>query len=441
MTLVKQSDTILQNVGTRVPGMSTIQIAYPDVSVIAYVGDVAQPMFDANGDPIDAAITNNDGYYEFWIEEGDYTLRFTASGTDLGEQDYSLFNPLTGFKSPRNYGAVIDGSTNDRTAVVDTFSGGGMISMPDGDYYLSATVVPAAADTSVSIGAGTTFINSTLDLRNLIPIIGAYPAVGFDVVYKDVTTDFDEYVHVVGSSRFLKASSAGSVSVAYYGNGHSSVTGASVFGANFGCYVTAAGARGVACELDSHVTVAGTEAYSLALVAVGSFNSTAALVVSNNTAAGFNDVVVYDDNGGVGLTTGSLHKMTSGTVNRIFEFGSITATTSEMELPSFIVGPTVSGATGVVRIDASAAATPTIKSTGSATNSSLLIQGKGTGGVNLVDGGAATKFRINTTGIGFYGTTPVAKPSVTGSRGGNAALASLLTAGANMGLWTDSTTA
>lgn len=45
------------------------------------------------------------------------------------------------------------------------------------------------------------------------------------------------------------------------------------------------------------------------------------------------------------------------------------------------------------------------------------------------------------TTIGFYGTAPVTKPTVTGSRGGNAALASLLTALAGQGLLTDSSTA
>lgn len=39
---------------------------------------------------------------------------------------------------------------------------------------------------------------------------------------------------------------------------------------------------------------------------------------------------------------------------------------------------------------------------------------------------------------GFQGTSPIAKPTVTGSRGANAALASLLTALANYGLITDS---
>ncbi len=39
---------------------------------------------------------------------------------------------------------------------------------------------------------------------------------------------------------------------------------------------------------------------------------------------------------------------------------------------------------------------------------------------------------------GFFGATPTTKPAVTGSRGGNAALASLLTQLANLGLIVDS---
>jgi hypothetical protein len=47
---------------------------------------------------------------------------------------------------------------------------------------------------------------------------------------------------------------------------------------------------------------------------------------------------------------------------------------------------------------------------------------------------------LNST-VGFNGTAPVAKPTVTGAKGSNAALASLLTALASYGLITDSTTA
>lgn len=42
---------------------------------------------------------------------------------------------------------------------------------------------------------------------------------------------------------------------------------------------------------------------------------------------------------------------------------------------------------------------------------------------------------------GFFGATPTTKPTVTGSRGGNAALASLLSALATLGLITDSSSA
>lgn len=55
-------------------------------------------------------------------------------------------------------------------------------------------------------------------------------------------------------------------------------------------------------------------------------------------------------------------------------------------------------------------------------------------GVEVTDDGTNTK-------IGFFAAAPVAKPVVTGSRGGNAALTSMLTALANLGLITNSTTA
>lgn len=51
------------------------------------------------------------------------------------------------------------------------------------------------------------------------------------------------------------------------------------------------------------------------------------------------------------------------------------------------------------------------------------------------------KIDLGTANFGINGATPVAKQTVTGSRGGNAALASLLTAMANYGWITDSTTA
>ena len=63
----------------------------------------------------------------------------------------------------------------------------------------------------------------------------------------------------------------------------------------------------------------------------------------------------------------------------------------------------------------------------------------------LARSGGLEGWRIHATGgaaqIGFLGAAPVSRQSVTGSRAGNAALASLCTALANLGLITNSTTA
>jgi hypothetical protein len=53
-------------------------------------------------------------------------------------------------------------------------------------------------------------------------------------------------------------------------------------------------------------------------------------------------------------------------------------------------------------------------------------------------GGGTIRIRVDTTGIGFFGVAAIAKPTVTGSRAGNAALASLLTHLASYGLIVDS---
>jgi len=74
------------------------------------------------------------------------------------------------------------------------------------------------------------------------------------------------------------------------------------------------------------------------------------------------------------------------------------------------------------------------------------------GGTNDIDfylyGTGKQKFWVNGTNplalgsaaVGFYGTAPIAKPTVTGATGGNAALQSLLTQLAALGLITNSTT-
>jgi hypothetical protein len=55
---------------------------------------------------------------------------------------------------------------------------------------------------------------------------------------------------------------------------------------------------------------------------------------------------------------------------------------------------------------------PVILAAGSDTNIDVRIMGKGTGGARLDDGAGAAKVRVNTTGIGFFATTPVAKQTI-----------------------------
>jgi hypothetical protein len=60
----------------------------------------------------------------------------------------------------------------------------------------------------------------------------------------------------------------------------------------------------------------------------------------------------------------------------------------------------------------------------------------GTGEALRLSGGAGVRLFNN---LGFYGATAISKPTVSGSKAGNAALGSLLTALATLGLVTDST--
>lgn len=69
------------------------------------------------------------------------------------------------------------------------------------------------------------------------------------------------------------------------------------------------------------------------------------------------------------------------------------------------------------------------------------ISTKGSGvGTLYGNGFASAMFKWNFAGVGFNGTNPIAKPTVTGAKGGNAALASLLSALSAYGLITDSST-
>jgi hypothetical protein len=79
--------------------------------------------------------------------------------------------------------------------------------------------------------------------------------------------------------------------------------------------------------------------------------------------------------------------------------------------------------------------------TGTAAGDGVILTGAKT--VHIGQGAGAAILRVGgaAAGIGFFGTTPTAKPTVSGAKGSNAALGSLLAALAAYGLVTDSTSA
>jgi len=90
-----------------------------------------------------------------------------------------------------------------------------------------------------------------------------------------------------------------------------------------------------------------------------------------------------------------------------------------------------------------------VRNAGANANSQVIHRGTGVLSLYMQDAGSAFNLynsagtvliAANDTGIGFHGTAPIAKPTVTGSKASNAALASLCTALANLGWITNSTT-
>lgn len=94
------------------------------------------------------------------------------------------------------------------------------------------------------------------------------------------------------------------------------------------------------------------------------------------------------------------------------------------------------GAGAGVNIDGAGNATVTTSNPGGI----VTISTTGGGGSGIILHSGAVTVGQNAAELGFRGATPSVAPTITGSRGGNVALANLLTAGNTMGLWIDSTT-
>lgn len=123
------------------------------------------------------------------------------------------------------------------------------------------------------------------------------------------------------------------------------------------------------------------------------------------------------------LGTGSINLMTNGNADTQFIVGNVTGAVNHWTFSGSTTGNAL-----------------TVTASGSDTNIGMQFSTKGTSSGRLINGAGASQYRWNNTGIAFYNGTPAAQPTITGSRGGNAALASLLTGLASLSLIVDSTT-
>jgi hypothetical protein len=146
----------------------------------------------------------------------------------------------------------------------------------------------------------------------------------------------------------------------------------------------------------------------------------------SNTGGNFN-LNCYDDTGAVLFTPINITRATGAiATSGALAVGGLLSTGGTSIIQAG--GPVASN--NVVRITPTVAGgTPLISTVGVDANVNLNLLCQGTGGVRVQ------------SNIGFNNTVPIAKPTVTGAKGSNAALASLLTALAAYGLVTDSTTA
>lgn len=166
-------------------------------------------------------------------------------------------------------------------------------------------------------------------------------------------------------------------------------------------------------------------------------------------------LVVKRSTGYIGVNVGGstpaarLDVQTDGTVEGVFVKGTAagTADVAVLRLESSAAGKRIvdyrvtGDAVSRLRVDTSAGSGSGTLTFGDGVTADTNLY-RSTAAVLATDASffVGSNLRHFGTGLGFYGAAAGTKPSITGSRAGNAALASLLTQLATLGLVTDSTT-
>lgn len=384
----------------------------------------------------------------------------------------------------------------------EDFSSNGVLTLASGTYTLDAPWVPVVADITFS-AHDVTFPAEKPNLTNFIPFQGG-PVWSQSLIRKTYAADFAGYGNIFHTAAYARSeipagSMGGANIVAIFGGADSHGDTSSVWASNFVGYANNPTGVSIASEMNFGALIEGGKAYGLVLATAGYHAAESAIQVqANNEASRAKNGIIFNSRAH-GLVTGALIKLAGDPASSPaaygIDFAGYSFSGAEMRLPSMEVeatqaetvnrlsirgavtngrprlrsvgsdtnigmdflakgnGPFIFASNGVEQFRIAGSTGPeilqagagvnvgTLSVRGAATNADVALLGKGTGGVRIQSGDGTMKIRVNNTGIGFNASTPIAKPEVTGSRDGNAALASLLSALASYGLIIDGTTA
>jgi hypothetical protein len=387
------------------------------------------------------------------------TIGFLQSGTSAVLRTAQA--KMQDVVSVKDYGATGDGTTPDGAAIAASILANNSVDLPSGSYSNPSTAITLPFTKALSFDAGAAVVNSgtgTTDFQGTTIRTAYNPAgltgwtgsasgnsfEGFAVDLSgygprsfsgnstptalsgsvSVPATASAFFHANGVAGYVKNANTASVgAVALYGQADRNAASALVWGLNTRTIDNGLGGSNVwGYELNLNISNITTTALGLDIV--GGSTVEPSLSVAVNVQA----IGVFESP--KKRFTYAFRSVNAAAINGI-ELGSVADANSSASQPFIMNYVNGSGVT----------------------TQGLSMQVDGSGNFGIIGGVASsTLFALKTPGstggliqllgnnIGFFNAFPVGKPTVAGSRGGNAALASLLTALANLGLITDSTT-
>lgn len=325
--------------------------------------------------------------------------------------------------------------------------------------FLSAPLA-SAGDGTAYLDPATTNGTGGTSCPNFYPMLNYIGSTVCGVGFA-VTKTFDNSwpyanANVIAAQASTSAASQANA-VALYGAGianSTSLMGGGAWGINTGCFTVGVSSTCISAEIDAGMLVDPVanplaKNYGVVVVSSGYYGATAGVQLQASipgSGAG-NNRMLYGINlngdafANYGIYASNLHAPTG-----IYVAGNMA--TSELDLPDFRVGPTVSSGTARLQVDGSASALPKISCVATVglgtptSNCSTLVTGGGTGGVQIRDTSGNTVVQVGASDtFAVHGAVPIAKQAISGSRADGTALTNLLSAFNTLGLITNSTTA